>query len=244
MPDPRSMHAITEAILADYLAQDRIGALLAERDAPGDAGLTCQRWLLSTPPKRYSAAVLYGDLLERKGLRILDVGGGLTGITRLLAERHDYTLIDLMAHDGEEAVAAFRASCAPFRLFTEDWAKAFPDESFDVVIAADLFPNVDQRLDSFLRRATSCAGETRLSLTWHDPPRQDLVRRVHGDEIMCMVGWSGKQILQLIADYKASVVGYTTSFFEHPPSSVYSNGRHVAFVTINRKCMSEHNAQP
>lgn len=239
MNDLRAMHLVTQDRLAAYLADDRFGALLERASRPGDERLTCQRWLLSTPPKRYSGDILYGDLANRRNLRILDIGGGLTAMTRLLAERHDYTLVDLMAHDAPETVSQFLADCPPFRVIAEDWAKGFPEGPFDVVIAADIFPNVDQRLARFLELARSAGAEIRMSLTWHDPPRQDLVRRVAGDEIMCMVGWTGSQILQALAPYATFITGFDPALFDICEPSVYPNGRSVGFVTIRRSLSEE-----
>ena len=128
----------------------------------------CHRWLLDTPAKRYAADLLYGDLLARRGLRILDVGGGLTAITRELAARHELTVVDLLAHDDRDVASRFRQSCAPFSLAVADWYDTAFGTPFDVVIAADLFPNVDQRLSLFLERYAKSGAELRMSLTFYE----------------------------------------------------------------------------
>lgn len=234
--DPeRAMHRASTIALASYMARDPILALLDHLGQSLDEGLTCQKWLRSTPAKRYGAQVLYGDLLTSRGRNILDVGGGLTSLTRVLAERHRYTLVDLMAHDDPATVADFLGSCVPFSAITCDWAAGLPGTPFDIVIAADLFPNVDQRLDAFLAQVLPMTGELRLSLTWHDPPRQDLVRRVNGDEMMCMLGWSGEQILRSLSPLQAAIPGYEPSVFAARGDSIYPNGRQVCYVSIREK---------
>jgi hypothetical protein len=236
--DKSAMHRASPKALAEYLILDPVAGLLDSSSRDADETLTCQKWLRSTPAKRYSAHILYGDLLETRGRRILDIGGGLSSLTRILAERHSYTLVDLMAHDAPKTVAAFVSGCAPFDLIASDWASSMPDAAFDVVIAADLFPNVDQRFENFLTRALAIASEVRVSLTWHDPPRQDLVRRMHGDEIMCMVGWSGRQIMEALERVQPGIAHYDPGVFGAGGGSIYPNGRQVCYASIHRGAIS------
>ncbi len=106
----RLMHCIEEADLAAYLKADRIASLLRKWERPGADAFASHRWLRTTPPKRMIFDEMYGDLMfENRGrLRVLDVGGGITALTRLLARRHDYYLLDYFAHENPALVRAAR----------------------------------------------------------------------------------------------------------------------------------------
>jgi hypothetical protein len=228
---PAAMHRIEPNRLASYLRDDGIARLLGLTAMPTDARLTCQRWLRETPAKRYAAMALYGDLLVGPRLRVLDVGGGLSSLTRILAERHDYCLIDLMAHDGAAEIETFLSTCPPFQVMAADWRDAL-DGSYDVVVAADLFPNVDQGLSEFLEAALPHTREIRLSLTWHRNPVRYRVKRLDADEIMCMVSWDGAQIARALRLFEDLIVVPDMACLDATEGSVYPNGRQVCYVRL------------
>lgn len=225
------MHRLGSDILDAFAGSDGIEDMLA--GAPeGDAALACQRWLRATPAKRYAAHVLYGDLLASEGLRVLDVGGGLTTLTRTLAERHDYTLVDIMAHDSDASISAFLASAPAFKVIKEDWFAAIGDEKFDVVIAADLFPNVDQRLALFLDRVLPHCGQVRLSLTYYNEPRFYQTWRIDADEVLCMLAWDGEQTARTLGRYADRIVNADFDLFAVTSDSVFPNKRQVCLLTL------------
>lgn len=226
------MHRIGSDALRAYMLSDPFDAWLGANSAPNDGTLTCQRWLASTPAKRYAAHLLYGDLLAGSGLDILDVGGGLTTITRALASAHRLTLIDMMAHDRTEDIEAFRASCAPFTAEACDWYQSAARGPFDVVVAADLFPNVDQRLELFLERMLPVSGEVRLSLTYYNHPRFYLTRRLDGDEILCMLAWNGAQTAAALARFRDRCIRPAFDIFDAKDDSVFANQRQVCMVRL------------
>ena len=232
------MHRIGKATIDAYLADDVLAEQMRSTRRPGDGSLTCQRWLDATPAKRYAAQALYGDLLQRDGLRVLDIGGGLTTFTREVARRHRLTLVDLMAHDDNIAIDAFLTSAPAFELVRRDWLEALAgfDGKYDVVVAADLFPNVDQRLQMFLDRALPIAGEIRLSLTYYNEPRYYLTRRIEADEVLCMLAWDGAQTQRVLEGVRGRISGPDFSIFSAREDSVYGNGRQVALVRMFGNC--------
>lgn len=217
--------------LEAYLADDWVAALM-ETANEDDRRLTGHRWLAESPAKRMAFADLYGDLLRGDGQRILDVGGGLSGFTRMLADRHRYELVDLMAHDAPELVARVRASAAAMTVHEVDWFELALDRAYDIVIANDLFPNVDQRLELFLERMLPVCRSVRLLVTYYNRPRFYLTRRIDGDEIMCMLAWNGQMAWAALKPFADRIAEPDPSVFDAQDDSIYPNGRQVCVVRL------------
>lgn len=226
------MHRISRRALSAYMRLDRFGCWLDKVELPDECELTCQRWLRATPPKRYAADLLYGDLLASEGLTILDIGGGLTSVSRALALRHHVTLIDVMAHDGDERVRRFRQGSPQLDIVTTDWFEAALLGPYDVVIAADIFPNVDQRLELFLERVLPLANELRLSLTVYNQPRFYATRRIGADEILNVLAWNGKVTRAVLQPYQDRIEGPDLAVFDNEDDVVFANGRQVIMLRI------------
>jgi hypothetical protein len=226
------MQLITSAAVEDYLREDPILRILHDCSRPGDESLTCQRWLLDGPVKRLVFHMLYGDLLRGPRRKVLDVGGGLTSATRLLASIHDYTLIDLMAHDPWPACRSLVDPEHSARIIASDWYSVVIDETFDVVIANDLFPNVDQRLDLFLRKFLPRSAELRLALTYYNEPRFYITKRVDADEVLCMLAWDGAATARCLSKYATRIGNADLDLLSMSFSSPYANRRQVCVANM------------
>lgn len=227
------MELVTESALRRYLVDDAIGVLMDVCSRSGDEKLICQKWLRDSAPKRLVFERLYGDLLhETEGRRVLDIGGGLTCFTRVLAERHDYRLVDVMAHDAAQVAERARTSADPLAVHVMDWYEFVPDVSHDVVVANDLFPNVDQRLELFLEKFLPVVREVRLSLTFYPQARFYMTRRVQGDEILYMLAWDGETTARVLQKYADRIVAPDLGLLTTENTSVYLNGRQVCLVQL------------
>jgi 2-polyprenyl-3-methyl-5-hydroxy-6-metoxy-1,4-benzoquinol methylase len=226
------MHRIGRRELDAYLLDDRFGEWLDRSELPAERELTCQQWLRATPPKRYAADLLYGDLLTSKGLTLLDIGGGLTSVSRVLAMRHRMTLVDLMAHDGDECVRHFQHECPQLDILTMDWFTASLAGPYDVVVAADLFPNVDQRLELFLERILPLTRELRLSLTVYNQPRFYLTRRVGADEVLNFLAWNGRATKAALKPYEQLIESPDFATLDNEDDVVFANGRQVIMLRM------------
>jgi hypothetical protein len=226
------MKRVTNRELERYLKHDRVADALHRARRDGDERLTCQEWLMRTPPKRMIFDALYGDLLEGPRRTVLDVGGGLTSLSRELAQRHDYTLVDVMAHDSAELVSAFLESAPEVRAVISDWYSAPLQDRYEVVIANDLFPNVDQRLKQFVEAFLPRSGEIRLALTYYNSPRFYQTKRVDADEVMCMLAWDGRTTRACIEKYVDRVVAPNLEHFEANSDSPFENGRQVCLLAL------------
>ena len=227
------MELLTEKAVQSYLAEDTIGLLMNAHSIKGDENLTCQKWLRASAPKRLIFERMYGDLLRQlEGLRVLDVGGGLTCFTRLLATRHHYTLVDLMAH--ADALAAERASVGANRLFIQvmDWYEFTPNCTYDLIIANDLFPNVDQRLELFLKKFLPVSKEIRLSLTYYPQARFYMTRRVQGEEFLFMLAWDGEMTARVLEKFEGRIEASDLKLLLLENRSVYPNRRQVCLINI------------
>lgn len=198
-----------EADLASYRESgDPLLGLLGDARAKG---LTGERWLRESEAKRVVAWATYGPLLSGPRQRILDVGAGFSSLSFLMAARHDYLACDLGVHD---------AAPDGINVFADDWT-LLPSAEFDVVLAVDLFPNVDQRLAAFLSRFSD--SSLRLVLTTY-PDRWYRAKRTDADELLTVKAWTWEDTRDLVRRYLGVYVA-------NPLPSIFPNGRQVCLVT-------------
>jgi hypothetical protein len=223
------MERMTAGIVEVYLRDDWVGAAVS-----GESGLVVDRWLRESVAKRAVFAALYGDILRSGGgRRVLDVGGGVSALTPRLGRSCFYVLSDILAHGGREELRGFEAALGRPILLEGDWhATLRGGEGYDVIVANDLFPNSDQRLELFLERALPLAGEVRLSLTFYNRPRFYLCRRVDGDELLWLLGWTGRQTGRALERFAERIVAPDFSALEGDEGSLYGNGRQIALATL------------
>lgn len=165
-----------------------------------------ERWMEASTAKRFIYWKLYGDLFDREGLQITDVGGGDFCLNTVLATNHSYRLIDII--DG------------PY------WQDAEFFDS-DIYISNDLFPNVDQCLKMFLKKALPKCNELRISLTCHKPGRYYITKRVFGDEILTVLAWTETQVMDVLDKYWGQITS-----IERVGNDVFENGRVVLIVRM------------
>ena len=226
------MHLVNKGLVDHYLKNDIVLEWLDSYSETSDEYLTCQRWLRQTPAKRYILNEMYGDLLtSAQPLKVLDVGGGLTGMTRVFSTHHRYILTDLLAHDDLNTALAMKEQAGSDFIRAQDWATLEAD-AYDLVIANDIFPNVDQRLELFLQNFLPRTKRMLLSLTYYDVQRFYMTRRVDADEVLCMLAWNSEHLVAVLKKYSAQIVGANFEVFTQPEESVYPNGRQVCLVEL------------
>lgn len=156
-------------------------------------------WLQKQDWKRVLAYQLFHDLLNDASphCRILEVGGGLSALSEQLARRHDYTLIELATHETEENYRKLEAHLGKSFITLGDWSDVRLDGTYDLIIANDLFPNVDQRLYAFTDWAWSHAKELRLTMTYYENTVWK-VRRVQSNEFLTVCPWGLREVLAFL----------------------------------------------
>ena len=224
--------------LTSYLEDDWVKCFLMSDDQERHGKLTSTQWLLESPPKRYVFSELYKDFTNGFSGRVLDVGGGLTTFTRFFANHFDYELLDLMHHDDQGLVDAMTDTVPEGAVHTLDWQEFVPEGSYDVVVANDLFPNVDQRLGEFLEKFLPFAGEIRLSLTYYNNRKCYKVKRVDGDEVFFMRPWEGYRLGRDLLPFENWIAEPDFSFLERDEPSLFPTGRQVCMVTIKGEIQS------
>jgi hypothetical protein len=227
------MQLITKKLIDEYLNDDTINTFMNKISQGNDEELTCQRWLRSSIPKRFLFKLLYDDLLKPDASHqsILDVGGGITCFSRELAKLHEYDLVDLLAHDNELICKKMNSDVRRDFIYPMDWL-SFDGGDYDLIIANDLFPNVDQRLEMFLDHFLPKCKIIRLSLTWYDSPRAYKVRSFDSEEIFFMLAWNLKQLMNVLKRYANHIVDYDNECFKADQKSLYANGRQVGVIEL------------
>jgi len=226
------MERIDPQTVARYLENDVVAAL---RTASSSSlrSVTSQRWLDDSAAKRLIFHRLYGDVLQGpSGRTLLDVGGGLTMLTPRLADHARYTLLDPLFHETEDALATARRVSPPFVAMLQDWGEASLTDAFDLVVANDIFPNVDQRLALFLEWAIPRAREVRLSLTFYNTPRFYRSKRIDADEHLIVLAFDGARTLAALAPFADRIEGWRPELFEGDEGSCFPNGRQVVLARI------------
>ncbi len=221
--------------LQEYMQGDRIKSLMGECSDPQDTRLVCQQWLENMPAKRMIFDDLYGDLLfskhENRNTKVIDVGGGLTCLTRRLATQTRYTLIDPLVHDDDNSILAAERNSPTFCALRKDWYETAPDH-VDLVIANDIFPNVDQRLELFLDWASRRAKFLRLIVTVYNKVRSYRTKRLDADEQLWFLAWNGSHLINCLQNCGVEVPVELSAGLLQDDSSLYPNGRTVARVDI------------
>lgn len=227
------MELFTAAQLERYRAQDETLRLIETTRQEGDDRFSSHRWLKESLPKRMIYWRMYGDLLEGGDRRrVLDVGGGYCSLTRVLAGRHDYTLLDTLDNDDPGALRDFERSAGRGFWVQEDWSDHKPESRYDVIVANDLFPNVDQRLESFIERFLPHCREMRLLLTYFNRPHGYRAKRVDGTEVLHVLAWNGAMVGQVLAKYGRHLVAPGLERLSEDPPSLFKNNRQVCLVTL------------
>jgi hypothetical protein len=109
------------------------------------------------------------------------------------------------------------------------------EKRYDCIIANDLFPNVDQRLEMFLEKFLPRCKKMRLSLTFFDKPKWYRARREEG-ELLTMLAWNDRQLLQTLCLFPRSVDPQDLTFLlDNTPKSVFPNGRQVLLIELDGK---------
>jgi len=104
----------------------------------------------------------------------------------------------------------------------------FKPSYYDIIIANDLFPNVDQRLELFLDKYLPHCREMRLSLTYFDEPKWYRATRPEG-EVVTMLAWDWERLTQCLIKSEISD-DVVIKYFDY--SGTFPNGRKVLLVWL------------
>ena len=105
----------------------------------------------------------------------------------------------------------------------QEWSCITPP-NVDIIVANDLFPNVDQRLALFLEKYLPHCREMRLSLTYFDGPKWYQAKRLDGDEVLTVSAWTWAQIAHVLTGYPV--------IRKEQFKGIFANGRSVMLVWL------------
>lgn len=221
--------------LDKYKENDWIAWLMKENISPGEEQIRTNEWMESMENKRFIYSIVYGELLsERTQKKVLDVGGGYSSLTKVLAANSEYTLLDFMAHGGEEYMKE-NAKKHNINWINTDWYNAELDDQYDVVIANDIFPDVDQRMELFIDEMLPRCKELRLVLTYYNIPRFYTTKRVDDSEILTFLSWDGEITALKLMKYKERMIDTSEEDLREMQSdktSIFRNGRQVSYIVL------------
>jgi hypothetical protein len=214
-----------DEMLANYMRNDYVKHLMEMNYIDNDETFTSHRWLQESNVKRMIYSYMYGGVLYKTAqpFEIIDIGGGFTSLTRQINNNHKYKLIDFMAHDNNTFDLPY--------LIQADWFNVPPTDC-DIVIANDIFPNVDQRLELFIDKFFQYCSEMRILLTYYNEPRFYTVKRLDADEIFSFLAWDGYQVKNVLEKYEHYIVEPELDQLLQPQKSLFQNGRQVCMVTL------------
>lgn len=225
------MILFNKLLLDKYLTNDVIIQKLGCA-SKSDAGFLSHKWLLNSPPKRMIYFYVYNNLLQpnKSKKKILDVGGGFCYLTKLMLQYHEYTLLDIMVHDNHSDLFNLEKSINRSFWQNVDWYDFLSEPFYDIVIANDLFCNVDQRLELFLEKFLPVCKEIWVTLTFHNTPRYYIVKRVDAEEIMTVIAFDGVRVKQSLDKFSDHLIDPDFDLFSEKNDSLFSNNRQVVLV--------------
>lgn len=225
------MKLIDKDFVTEYAKNDWIAREMSCSTDEDSRLYKSQQWLKESVAKRAVFQECYGVLCATRGKRVLDVGGGLTSFTGRWASDHFYTLMDPLFHQAEhiDLLTSRYPKCG---LLLNDWREDVEDSWYDIVIANDVFPNVDQGIDRFIADHTSNCAQLRMSITWHNGDRYYRARRIDAEEVLTVVPWTGEQVAACLEKYKKNIYNYNPELFSYESQSAFPNGRSVVAVTF------------
>ncbi len=227
------MKSYTENDVKRYLENDFVLKLMEDNMNDYEREIRTNQWMSEMENKRAIYADVYGDLLcERdKGRAILDVGGAYNALTKVLAENNKYTLLDFMAHGGSDYLKnVSKEYHISWR--SEDWYECKDLENYDIIIANDIFPDVDQRMELFLDKMLKKCKELRLVLTYYNAPKFYTTKRVDDTEIMTFLSWDGEITALKLRKYlkQSDATQEELERMKTNNTSIFHNGRQVAYI--------------
>lgn len=231
------MKIYTKNMLEDYKKNDWILDLLNKEEEEADKNVRTHQWLKEMDNKRMIYADVYGDLLsDCRDLSVLDVGGAYTSLTKRMLNNVDYNLLDFIAHGGEKTIGAIEKRCQKEFWVNSDWMDMqCENKTYDVVIANDIFPDVDQRMELFIDKFLPMCKELRLVLTFYNTPKYYRAKRTDDLEVLTFLSWDGEITALKLKKYADRLIDTSEeeiNKLKECKDSIYWNGRQVAFVKL------------
>lgn len=117
----------------------------------------------------------------------------------------------------------------------KNWYDMVIEDTYDIVIANDIFPDVDQRMELFIDKFLPYCKELRLVMTYYNNAKFYLTKRCDDPELMTFLSWDGEITALKMMKYLDVAVNTTKEEIEamkYEKDSIYRNGRHVSYIVL------------
>ncbi len=222
--------------LNKYLQNDWVLDMLVESMSEQENNIRTNKWLLEMDNKRMIYADVYGDILKgdiSESTSVLDVGGGVNALTKRLAKHSRYSLCDFLSHGGSQYLETIHEKYS-IGWINNDWYEADFD-NFDLIIANDIFPDVDMRLELFLDTMLKKCRELRIVLTYYNTPKFYQAKRIDDSEVLTFLSWDGEIVSLKLKKYLDRMMDTDLNQLESlikETESIYRNGRQVSYLRL------------
>ena len=203
-------------------------------------------WLRDMAWKRDLTALIFGDLIfaeNRERRSILEIGGSLSAITLKMLERFDYNLIEKATHETEDEYRNLEAHLGTQFVVIDDWSKYSLQKFYDIIIANDIFPNVDMRLYEFIERYLPYAQELRITLTYYENTIFE-VQRIGSGEQLTILPWNLDDIVRFFQWFFSKYPDLCNNIafeeatkqmrYEDYQGTIFGNRRNIIYCRISR----------
>lgn len=219
-----------------YLQNDWILEEINKNKTMREDEIRTEKWMTNMENKRMIYADVYGDILKesKSQMKVLDIGGGYNVLTKVLAKNSEYTLVDFLAHGGADFLNENKERFN-IKWYCGDWYDFRVNEEYDIVIANDIFPDVDQRLEIFLDKYLPCCHELRLVVTFYNTPKFYETKRIDDSEILTFLSWDGEITALKLEKYLDRMIDTSIGDLKdlkREEKSIFWNGRHVAYIML------------
>ena len=199
------------------------------------------RWLLDLKWKIPVAGMMFDDVLNQKQkLDILEIGGSISWFTLELLKNHNYQLIEKAYTDSKINYNKVQKLAKKDFVVIDDWFNFKIEKNYDVIIANDIFPNVDQRLDFFIEKVIGNSTNIRILLTYFNDSFFEAEIK-HSKETVIIKPWSILDIKRFIDDIydKYDIVNNYEAVrnnikYESLKHKIFTNHRNLLFLEINK----------
>ena len=100
-----------------------------------------------------------------------------------MSVNHRYTICEIFNYDQKKQIEYFSDAT----IYNGDWF-SYKFEKYDLIIANDVFPNADQRLELFLIKSLPHCKKLRLTITIDNDENFYTAKRLDGNEILTQKG--------------------------------------------------------
>lgn len=208
-----------------YLRDDWVlRRLISQVSELSQVGMT-DRWLMESPAKRYIYGLMFGDLVgKKKEISVGEIGPGPGYSSLWVTEGRESVLID--SHPDFSLENGIHG----------DWSANWRHlNGCGIILANDVFPNVDQRLLHLIQLfLDSSARELRISLTFFKDIREYLVKRIDAEELLTFKAWQPFELKSVLMEAFPEERATIEQTFLSLPNSIFPNNRLVMILKFSR----------